>query len=132
MKTTVKQLATGTFIALLLLVLNAKAEGTEAKALKAVNIETTLLLENWMMDEKLWNSANTFEFIQETETDIIIENWMTNELVWDTNNAFVEETEAEMELESWMTYEKTWNSKDIAIETELSLENWMIDSEVWN
>jgi hypothetical protein len=133
MKTTVKHLTAGTFIALLLLVGNVKAEGTETKASSRENIETTLQLENWMTDEVIWNT-NTIsisEISQETETNLDLENWMTSEETWNTSNNFVEETEAGMELESWMTSEETWNENNLNQETELTVENWMIDNNVW-
>jgi hypothetical protein len=133
MKTTMKQLAAGTFIALLLLVGNVKAEGTETKASSQESIETTLQLEKWMTDETIWNtnSFNISEFVQETETSMELENWMTSTETWNFNNNFVEETEAGMELESWMTSEDTWNLSKINNETELTVENWMVDSNVW-
>ena len=59
MKTTVKQIASVTFIALILLVGNVKAEGTEAKASGQESIETTLQLEKWMTDETIWNTNSS-------------------------------------------------------------------------
>jgi len=131
MKTTVKHLTAGTFIALLLLVGNVKAEGTEAKASSQENIETTLQLENWMTDEVIWNtnSISIAEINQETETGLDLENWMTSEETWSVNGNFVEE--AAMELENWMTSEETWNVNNLNQETELAVENWMIDNNVW-
>ena len=110
MKTTMKKLAAGTFVALILLVGNVNAEGTEVKASSHEALETTLQLEKWMTDESIWNSnsANVAEFVQETETSLEIENWMTSEETWNVNNNFVEETEAGMELESWMLNNKIW------------------------
>lgn len=107
MKTTVKQLVAGIFIALLLLVVNVKAEETEIKDSNHESIEATLQLENWMSDETILsnNSFNNAEFVQETETS--------------------------MELESWMTSEETWNIKDIDSESELTIEKWMIDCDFW-
>ena len=133
MKTTVKQLAAGTFIALLLLVGNVNAKGTEAKASSHENIETTLQLERWMTDEFMLNtnSANIAEIGQETETDLSLENWMTNEETWSLNKSFVEESEAAMEVENWMTSENTWNATNVSQEPELTVESWMVDSNIW-
>jgi hypothetical protein len=133
MKTTVKQLAAGTFIAFLLLVGNVNAEGTEVKASSQENIETTLQVENWMTDEDLWNtnSISISEFIQESETSLELENWMTSEETWNLNKNFVEEAEASLELENWMTSEETWNVNNMNLETELAVENWMLDNKVW-
>jgi len=132
MKTTMKQLAAGTFIALLLLVGNVKAEGTEVKASSQESIETTLQLEKWMTDETLWNknSMNILEFTQETETGMDLETWMINSATWNFNHNFVEETETGMELENWMTSEETWNLSKNS-ETELTVENWMMNNNVW-
>lgn len=108
MKNSVKQLAAGTFITLLLLAGNVSADGTEIKAWGHEIIETSLQLEDWMTNESYWN-ANTFytaDFALETETDL--------------------------ELESWMTSEKLWNNQETVVEEELTLENWMTDTEVWN
>lgn len=134
MKTTVKQLTAGTFIALLLLVGNVNAKGTEAKASSHENIETTLQLEKWMTNEVIWNS-NSFSFSeinQETEASLGLENWMTSAETWNVNNNFVEETEAGLEIENWMTSEETWNVEKTEAETELAVEGWMINNSVWN
>jgi len=133
MKTTMKQLATATFIALILLVVNVKAEGTERIASINESIETTLQLENWMTDETIWNT-NSFsnnEFYQETETELELENWMTNAETWNFEFGFMQETEAELELEGWMTSEKTWNTNELNNETALTIESWMTDSNIW-
>jgi len=133
MKTTMKQLAAGTFIAFLLLVGNVNAKGTEVKASSHESIETTLQLENWMINETIWNtnSAKVAEFVQETETNMELENWMTSEETWKLNNSFVEETESGMELESWMTSEGTWNLSNVYNDAELKVEKWMINNNVW-
>jgi len=132
MKTTMKQLAAGTFIALLLLVGNVKAEGTERIVSSIESIETALQLENWMTDEIIWNNYfNSNEFVQEIELSMELENWMTSENIWNLNNNFVEECESGMELESWMTSEETWKTKNINGEPELTIENWMVDRDIW-
>ena len=133
MKTTMKQLTASTFIALLLLVGNVNAKGTESKASRNENIESSLQLENWMTDEAIWNT-NTVgftELVQETETAMELENWMTNSETWNSEFSFVEETETGMSLESWMTKEKVWNSEAMNSENELKVENWMTDNNVW-
>ena len=87
MKTTLKQLAAVTFIALLL-VGSFKSEGTELKASGLQIIETNLQLENWMTNEKIWNSnfVKIAEFVVETEPGLELENWMTNDNIWNTLN----------------------------------------------
>ena len=133
MKTTMKQLAAVTFIALILLVGNVSAKGTEAKASGHENIETTLHLEKWMTSETVWNtnSINVTEFVLETEAGLGIANWMTNEETWNLNSNFDQETELGMELESWMTNDKMWDVNDFNSETALIVENWMINNNVW-
>ena len=133
MKTTMKHLAAGTFIALLLLVGNVNAKGTETKASSHENIESTLQLENWMTDESVWNtnSLSIIEFVQETETGMDLETWMTSADTWNLNSNYVEEAESGLEIENWMTNEETWNINSIGSETELKVENWMIDNNIW-
>ncbi|MBN1987436.1 MAG: hypothetical protein JW761_14085, partial [Prolixibacteraceae bacterium] len=110
MKTTVHQIAASTFIALLLMVINVKAEGTETKASSHATIEATLQLENWMTDETIWNSnwINKTEFFQETEATLVLEDWMTNTQSWNLNAGFAEEIETGLELENWMINEGIW------------------------
>lgn len=133
MKTTVKQIASVTFIALLLLVGNVKANGTKIEAEAHKSAETSLQLESWMTDNSIWNtnSLNVIEFASEVDADLEVESWMTNAEAWNLNNNFVAEIEAGIELESWMTSEDTWNVEGTNVEEELTIENWMIDSNVW-
>jgi hypothetical protein len=133
MKTTFKQLAAGTFIALLFLAGNVKAGETEVKASGQEMTETLLQLENWMIDETIWeiNSFYTSDFAEETETELELESWMTSESMWDINMHFTTEAETELELESWMTNEEIWNVEETTMEEKLMLENWMVDPEFW-
>ncbi len=134
MKTIVKQLTVGTFIAFLLLVGNVNAKVTEAKASSHESIETKLQREKWMTDEFIWN-VNSFNFTeigQETEANLEVENWMNSEKTWNLNSNFVKETEAGLEIETWMTNEKTWNVEKAEIEAKLAFEGWMINNSVWN
>jgi len=107
MKTTMKHLAAGTFIALLLMVGNVKAEGTEVKAASQA-IETSLQVEKWMTDETIWNTKSSinYEIAVETEATLDLEDWMTNEETWNVNNT---ENEPELAVESWMTNNNIWN-----------------------
>ena len=107
MKTTVKQLATVSFVAFLFLVGNVKAEGTETTALNSEIIETPLQLEDWMTNELIWspNAENMSEFTQETESAMELESWMFNDAIW---NVSYTETEPELKLESWMTDDDLW------------------------
>lgn len=133
MKTTMKQLATAIIIALFVLVIHVKAEGTEKIASKNENIETTLQLEKWMTDENVWktNSGTVNRFSQEIEAGLEIESWMTNAVTWDFEAGFLQETEAGLELEGWMICKKIWNKNDCNHEMALTIEGWMTDSNIW-
>ncbi len=133
MKTTMKHIAAGTFIALLLIVANVKAEGTEITASSHEAIETTLQLENWMTDETVWNtnSLDILEFVPETEASLELEDWMTKTELINLNNSFIEEIETGLELEGWMTCDKLWNKNTINDEPELPVESWMINDNLW-
>lgn len=133
MKTTMKQLTAGTFIALLLLVGNVKAEGIEVKASGHESIETSLKLENWMTNEAIWNtnSANTAVFVKESETRLELEDWMTNPEMWNSSYKYVEESETGLSLESWMVNEKIWDLDSLGSESALAVENWMTNNNIW-
>ena len=133
MKTTFKQLIAGTFIALLIVAGNNKAEATELKVSGLETAEKSLQIENWMTDETFWetNSFYTMNFSPATETTMKLESWMTNYSTWNSRYKFVAEAEAEMELESWMTNELLWNVEETNIETTMKLESWMVNSEIW-
>lgn len=112
MKTRMKQLTAVTLLALLMVVGNVKAEGTEVKASSHDIYETKLVLENWMTDENVWN-AKTFNWESvAADENLTIENWMTDENVWNTNSkiTFSEDVESAMVLESWMTSKDIWNN----------------------
>lgn len=128
-KTTVKQIATGTFIALLLMVGNVEATESKASSLESIVTETTLQMENWMTNENIWNrnSVNIAQFVVETEPSMELETWMTNAEAWNMTNSFVEEVETEMELEDWMTNDETWNTINIDNDSVLTIEPWMIN-----
>lgn len=128
-------MAAGTFIAFLLIVGNVKAEGTETKVTSQV-VETELRIEDWMMDETIWNKKPTTSYgiIQETETSLQLEDWMTDAKAWNSTINFSEIEETEMKLEDWMTNDAIWNSYNNVeeTETELSIENWMTNETIWN
>jgi hypothetical protein len=133
MKTTMKQLAAGTFIAILLLVGNVNAKGIETKASSHENFEATLQVEKWMTDEFIWNTnlLGIAEFGAETEATLELENWMTSAETWNLSSSFIEETETGMDLETWMTNESTWNVGNMNHEADLTVEKWMTENNVW-
>jgi hypothetical protein len=105
-----KQLTAATLLALLLVVGNVKAEGTELKASSLETIETKLELETWMTNESLWNTKTLTWVEEETDENLLMENWMTNEMVWNLNSTIsVNETETELKMENWMTNNNIWN-----------------------
>ncbi len=112
MKTTMKQLAAGTILALLLMAVNVHAEGKEVKKASSLeNSEATLELENWMIDETVWNLESSFIMEEATEESLVLEDWMISDETWENLENVKTETELEssMELESWMTDSMVWN-----------------------
>lgn len=132
MKTKMKQLAAGTFIAFLFLVGNVNAKGTEKIASGHESIESTLQIEKWMTDEFLWNSnfVRLSDFTHETENTIEIENWMTGFEIWAPVTGFIEETETSLKLENWMTSDFTRNVLTTDCDTELTVEKWMTENNI--
>lgn len=133
MKTTMKQLAAGTIIAILLMVGNVQAEGTESK-LSSQAIETSLHLEKWMTNENLM-SGNSFymsALANETEQALQLESWMTNAESLINSTMFSEATETGLQLENWMKNSGTWNTINITeeLETEMKVENWMTSENI--
>ena len=130
MKTTIKQIIAGTFIALLLIAGNVRA--MEIKGLNLKAKETNLQLESWMINEAIWNANNSVlaDFTEETESSLQLENWMTDAETWNSNFNVVEANEQRLELEGWMTDNETWKQKKIN-ESSLALEAWMTNSEIW-
>ena len=112
MKTTMKQLAAGTILALLLMVINVRTEGKEAaKALSLETTETTLELENWMMDNNVWNETSTFNFEAANDEALNLEDWMTSEITWEKVQSMETKTEKDndLKLENWMTEAIVWD-----------------------
>ena len=112
MKTTMKQLAAGTFLALLLMVTNVYAEGKEApNASSREFVETTMELESWMIDDNIWNESSSFANAEETEESLNLEYWMINDENWENVESMSIETETEIDLglENWMTITMVFN-----------------------
>ncbi len=133
MKATVKQLATITFISLLLMVLNVKAEGTETAALNNETIETAMALENWMTDETIWNTNSTIiiDFAPESETELGLEEWMTNTESWNILFSIETETDADLGVENWMISDSNWFILPLEKDSALQMESWMTDTKTW-
>ena len=112
MKTTMKQLAAGTILGLLLIAVNVHAEGkgtTIASSLES--IETTMEIENWMIDESVWNLASTCNLDEAIEESLNLEDWMISDENWNNiqNMDSATEMETSMDLECWMTDSLVWN-----------------------
>jgi hypothetical protein len=151
MKTRISKIATVTLFSLTMLVGNVYADKTEASALSNENIERTLEIENWMVNERVWNANNlaateietTLEV--ETEEALKVDNWMINNEIFNMGSAFITEyasvlevgTEEAMAIEDWMISNQNFNITNIA-ETKketgqtLELEFWMTNENTWN
>lgn len=130
MKTTMRQLATGTILAFLLLTGNANAHGTAVKHTCCEKNQATLQLKGRMADEFI-REVNSVIITEETEYEQVVENWMVKAETWDFNSVVAEETEAGLTIEDWMTDLNVWVFENVDTEPELSLELWMIDTEIW-
>ena len=115
MKTTMKQLAAGTILGLLLMAVNVHAEGKEATNASSLETteatETSIELENWMIDDYFWNGISSYAFEDATEESLNLEDWMTNDETWGNvqNIEVITEKDSELGIESWMTDTTVWN-----------------------
>ncbi len=113
MKTTMKQIAAGTILGLLLTVGNVHAEGKEVKASASCleNNEPAMQLENWMIDDSVWNTESSYKFETENEETLKLENWMISDANWENTRDVKVNTEKDndLKLESWMTNPVVWN-----------------------
>ncbi|MCF6356549.1 MAG: hypothetical protein L3J54_01975 [Draconibacterium sp.] len=109
MNTRISQLAAITLFSLILLVGNVNAKGTESHASKHENIEATLELEDWMINDNLWEVKNNLTLEKTTDEFLELENWMTNDNVWEFEAKYETETEQSLVFEPWMTDNNIWN-----------------------
>jgi len=109
MKTRISQLVAITLFSLILLVGNVNAKGTEKYASNHENIEASLELENWMINDDFWNVNCPFKFVNANEESLELESWMTNDKTWKLVNTFDTEKEQTLAIEPWMTNESIWN-----------------------
>ena len=127
MKTRISQLAVALLLVVGITIGNANATEHDKKASSHESNETALVIENWMMDETVWNTSDIL--FTEAEQALEIENWMTNEFVW--------EAQAEsLALENWMMNTNIWEFESaIEVETEtegkLATEQWMMNENIW-
>ena len=128
MKTKLKAITFVALFSLFLMVGNANEFVKEVKT-----IESTLKLENWMVNEKTWNKSN-FAFnayLTEIEPELKVENWMIKLDSWNVNVEFGRELENKLQIEEWMLNENNWETKVKNIETALTVEPWMVDIKIW-
>lgn len=108
-----KQLTAGAILGLLLIVTNVSAEGKDViKAASSLeNIETTMKLESWMIDNAIWNESSAFYLAEISEEFLTLEDWMINSETWELaeNNYTETENNFYLKLESWMTDLLIWN-----------------------
>ena len=105
----ISQLAAITLFSLILLVGNVNAKGTEIAASSHEVVETTLELENWMINDNLWETNNILGLENANEESLELESWMTNDEAWELENTFETEKEQPLVIEPWMTNENIWN-----------------------
>ena len=136
MKTTVKQIATGTLMVLLSLAINVQAHGIKHASRHENNFEPALHIENWMIDESTWNLSPSEEITIQAEHDaeLKVEQWMTDAYVWNSATVLEEATELPLQVEAWMTETTNWDNLKVSTEKETALvvENWMISNYNWN
>ncbi len=110
MKTTMKKLALITFVALFFFAGNVMATETEKNALIHESIETELEIEDWMINESVWerNQMEAVEFTQEFEATLELEAWMFDDGFWESK-LVPEVHEEELVVECWMISENLWN-----------------------
>jgi hypothetical protein len=109
MKTKISKIATIALFALIILVGNINAKGTELDASSHENIEATLELENWMIDADFWDTGDNLVIETTNDEALELESWMTNENTWQIGNNIELETEQLLVLEPWMINENIWN-----------------------
>lgn len=131
MKTQIKQVTAATLIVLIFMAVGIKANASTTKLTNSNNTETTLQLEDWMIDETIWNASEEAIFVSETDVALEVENWMTNHRIWHAHHHFQFDTELTLEMESWMTDEAIWTVNNVMAEEELTVEDWMTDSKIW-
>lgn len=111
MKTRISQITAIALFALIILVGNVNAKGTELVASNHENIEIALELENWMTNANFWDTEDNMVIETANEATLELESWMTNKNIWELENQIKLETETEQILtfEPWMTNKNTWN-----------------------
>jgi hypothetical protein len=121
MKTTVKQIATGTLMVLISLAINVQAHGIKNASRHESSFEPALQIENWMIDESTWNLSPSEEIAIQVEQDaeLKVELWMTDTYVWDAALVFGETTELPLQIEEWMTDTKNWDNQSFSAEKKL-------------
>ena len=110
MKTRMNQLAVAALFTFLFIGTTVSAKGTEFDVSSLENIkETTLELEDWMINENYWKSEINSIYKIEMEQILELENCMLDENNWKANQLnFEKENETVLDLESWMMNEYIW------------------------
>ena len=130
MKTTIKQIASGTLIVLLSFAINANAHGVKINASgHENNYEPALLVEDWMINEAALSFSPSDEMTTEQETELRVESWMTENLDLNYVSAIEIESDKVMLIENWMfeDYSADFSLDNLDVETALAVENWMTE-----
>ena len=110
MKTSVKHLAAATLFALLIMVGNTNARAAKVETI-APETETIFEIENWMIDENIWELEPIIELeiVEEADLELELEDWMISDEIWDNIELIVEEKETDLIVEDWMVSEQIWD-----------------------
>jgi hypothetical protein len=112
--TRLNQIVVAAFLILFLMSVNVDAKETQMIAASGLeNIaEPKLEIENWMINETYWVSAqetNTFQ--KEQEENLLLEDWMVNDKKWGLSLFEYPglDSEPKLVLENWMLSGIYWN-----------------------
>ena len=110
MKTRFKTLTAALFLAVLFAAGNLSAKGTEVHASSHVEIEESIELENWMVNEYFWNENETIFIEEAQDINLEVESWMTKKEYWKELELgqIEKDSDSSLALENWMTKENIW------------------------
>ena len=74
--------------------------------------ETTLNLENWMLEDHFWNTTESSLYALDAEDTMSLECWMLDDSKWKTDIESDLEEEKELEFESWMINANYWETEN--------------------
>ena len=91
-------------------VLRPNENSLASPKIEQLEFESDLQIENWMVNEDLWNKSEFLFNLPETpEADLTIEDWMHSDSFFKINKQTENEDSADrLTLESWMTDNNIW------------------------